>query len=349
MGKRGGTPAKEPLAKKEKVSPEIVEIQDALKKVSHLPESCSAMLATVAPYSLGIAKECRDEDQVAVVHWIEGVLLKQQAELARDAEAALEKSRELEASKLQLQADVEKAEEALADVKEKVLPVKKDALAESTIAMSATKKMLVERQEEQRLGDADHVAKKKDLEDFERVFEDDFKAGMVAGSALDHDKLQPHIAALDVEDCFRASVASSCTMPKEQRSNFQNMVLEELEKAFLIHKEKLTSLAAVGKPAADERAVAVQKVEDELARQRKVQEEAKAVLAEAQRAAELKAEELKAAQQAVCDIQTKLEDVSRVCQESKSVQDEFECGPLKTFRTCKDTVSASTVCAPAGA
>jgi len=282
------------------------------------------------------------------VQWIEGVLEKRQAELARDAEAALESGRELEASKLQLLADVEKAEAALAEEKE-TLPVKKDALAESTIAMTTTKKMLAERQEEQRLGDSDHVSKKKDFDEFEKVFEDDFKAPFAAGDALDHDKLQAYIAALDAEDCFKSSVASSCCKPKDQRSNFQAAVLEELEKAFLAHRAKLEGFAEVGKPAADERSAAVFKVEDELTKQRKVQEEAKAELAEAQKNVETRADELKAAQQAVSECEAKLQEISRFCQQSKSIQEEFEAGPLKTFRICKDTVAATPMCATAGA
>jgi chromosome segregation ATPase len=349
MGKRGGTPAKAPLAKKEKISPDIMEIQGALKQVSHLPEEAAAMLAAVAPDSLGIAKENRDEDQVVVVQWIESTLEKRQAELVRDAEAALQKVRELESSKLQLQVDVERAEAALAEEKDKKLPVKKDALAESTIAMTTTKKMLAERQDEQRIGDADHVSKKQDLEEFEKVFEDDFKAPLAAGEALDHEKLQPFIAVLDAEDCFKASVASSCSKPKEQRSTFQAACLEELEKAFIVHREKLKALAEVGKPAADVRAAAVEKVEDELTKQRKVQEQARAELAEAQKNVETRAEELKAAQQAVSEYETKLEEISRVCQQSKAIQEEFEAGPLKTFRTCRDTAVATPICATAGA
>jgi hypothetical protein len=347
MGKRGGTPAKTPIAKKEKISPDIMVIQDALKQVSHLPESCSSMLAAVAPESLGIAKDNRDEDQAVVVQWIEGVLEKRQAELTRNAEAALEKVRELEASKLQLQADVQKAEAALAE-STTAMPTTKIALAESTIAMTATKKMLAERQEEQRLGDADHVLKKKDFEDFEKVFVDDFKAPLAAGDALDHEKLQPYVASLDLEEGLMSSIASSCGKPKDQRSKFQAAVLEELENAFLAHREKLQGLAQVGKPAAEERAAAVQKAEDELTKQRKVQEEAKAALAEAQRNVEMRSEELKAARQAVTEVELQLVDVSRVCQESKSIQEEFEAGPLTTFRTCRDTVGASQ-CATAGA
>jgi hypothetical protein len=347
MGKRGAAPAKV-TAKREKLSPAIAEIQDALKKVSHLPETCSAMLAAVTPHSLGIASEMRDEDQAIVVQWIEGVLEKQQAALVRETEAALEKLRGIEASKAQLQADVEKAEVALAEEKDK-LPVFKNALAECTIAMTTTKKMLAERQEEQRLGDADHVSKKKDLEEFERVFEDDFKVPLAAGEALNHDKLQPFIASLDVEDSFMSSVEASCCQPKEQRSNFQAMVLEELEKAFLSRREQLNALAEVGRPAADERAAAVQQVEDELTKQRTSQEAAAAGLAEAQKNVETRAEMVKNSLLCSRQLDGTLEEASRFCIQTKAILVQFELGPLKTFRTCKEAVAASPVCATAGA
>jgi len=197
MVKRAASSAIAPAAKKEKVNPAFVEIQDALNKAEHLPANCRAMLAAMVPASFANAREERSEQQAAVIQWVEEALKLEQAKHSVACDTVGVQLSQIESSKAAQVAEVEKAEAVLA-AKKDVLPLKKHALAEATIAMSFTKKSLAEKQEEQRSCDAPYMAMKKEQEGLAHAFVEHFKVPMEAGDSLHYAELQPFLVNVDL-------------------------------------------------------------------------------------------------------------------------------------------------------
>merc|ERR1719333_43655 len=106
---------------------------------------------------------------------MEDALLRQQEALTLDAGAAVAALRELEAKREERRAEVRQAEAAVQE-KQDVVMLKKDALAEATITMTVTKKLVAQKQEEQRVGDADIMSQKKELEGLTAAYDEHFKA-----------------------------------------------------------------------------------------------------------------------------------------------------------------------------
>jgi hypothetical protein len=336
MGKRAATTAaKAPPAKKEKNDPAVVAVQEVLTQGLGLPKNCSHMLAAVTPTSLGVARDKRDEQQAIVVKWIEDTLEKHQEQLQTEADIAAEKLRTLEASKAELRRAVEKAETALNEKKE-LLPLKKDALAEATIAVTATKKAFA-KAEELRAAD---VAKTQEMENLAIVIEQQFKAPLAAGEALRYDALKPFMGALELEESFKVSVSSSCCKTKDQRGPFEEAVLEALEKSLIARQAKLNDEVQSSRPDAEKRSAEAHRIEEELAGLRRAQEAAVADLAAAQKEVEAKVVELKTAEEAVAAGDTELSAAAQHAEESLAKQRAFDQGPLQNFRTCRDRTAA---------
>merc|ERR1719408_230736 len=266
MGKRVASGANS-AAKKVKVNPVFAEIQDALKKADDLPTNCRAMLAAMVPGSFTSSKDERSEQQATVIQWMEDALGKEKAKFQFDVDTVAAKLAELEAGKAVRVGELQKAEAIVAQKKEKHA-LKRNDLAETTIAMTTTKKLLAEAQEEQRVCDSDFLAMKKEQEGLASAFVEHFKVPLDAGEALHYDQLQPFLRNLDLEESFMVSVPSSCGKTKDQRGSFDDVVLQALEQALLDRAAQIKDVVSNRSPESVAREVGVQKAEEQLAADR---------------------------------------------------------------------------------
>jgi len=347
-GKRVSSSANASATKKVKINPVHAEIQDALKKAENLPAHCRDMLAAMVPASLATMREERSEHQKTVIQWVEDALLREKDKLTAQADAIADTLSELEAGKAEHVAEVQKAEAALAEKKE-ALPLRKHALAEATIAMTATKKMLAEKQEEQRVCDSDFLAMKKEQEGLAAAFVEHFRVPLEAGEALHYEELQPFLRNLELEESFMVSAPSSCMKTKEQRGSFDDVVLQALEQALLDRASQIKDVVSNRSPESVAREVGVRKAEEQLAVDRAAQEKATADLAVAQKDVELGTAALKEIEKVVASCDVDVKATAEVCDKLRSLQEGFEQGPLTSFRTAKDGIVASELCATAGA
>lgn len=347
MGKRVASSGNNLTAKKVKINPVFAEIQDVMKKVEHLPQSCRDMLAAMVPTSLASAREQRSEQQVIVIQWLQDALEQQKDKLAAEAATAAGKLTELETNKAEKVLQVEQAEALLAE-KKKVVALKKSSLAEATIAMTATKKMLAQSIEEQQVCDSEYLAMKKEQGGLAAAFVEHFKAPLDAGTALNYESLQPFLKNLDLEESFMVSVPASCAKTRDQRGSFDDVVLQSLEQALLDRAAQIKDVVSNRSPESVEREIGIQKMEEQLTIDRSAQEQASAELTAAQKDVEVAGSVLKEAEKVVESCDLGLNEVSDLCKERQSIQEEFEQGPLASFRTSKDGITAH-LCATAGA
>lgn len=293
------------------------------------------------------AREERSEQQVTVIQWVEDALLLQKAKLLEEADAVGAKLAEVEAHKAECVAEVEKAEAVLAAKKE-VIPLRKNALAEATILMTATKKGLAEKQEEQRTLDSDYVAMKKEQDGLAAAFVEHFKVPLDAGESLHYDELQPFLRNLDLEESFMVSVPTSCMKTKEQRGSFDNVVLEALEQALLDRATQIKDVVSNRSPESVAREVAVQKAEEQLAVEKAAQEKATADLVQAQKDAEFAASALKDTEEVVDGCHVEVKAAAKASDKLRHLHDSFDQGALTSFRSSKDGI-CKELCATAGA
>lgn len=348
MGKRVGASGNGAAAKKQKLSPALAEIQDTIRKVDHLPVNCRTMLAAMVPKSFGTSPASRSEQQVTVIDWLEKALLTEHAKLAAETKVASDSLAQLEARKAEKLPDVEAAQTAL-QAKKELLIARKNALAEATIALSATKKGLSEKQEEQKVLDADYVAMKKEKEELAHAFRDHFKAPLDAGEALHYEELQPFLSGLDLEESFMVSVPEVCAKTKDERGSFDNVVLQALEQSLGERAAQILEAVSNRSPESLAREAAISKTEEQLAAEKEAQEKAATEVAAAQKDVELQTATVKQIQEDFDVFLSEFKAATDHRDQLQSVQDQFEQGPLMSFRTSKDGTSATELCATAGA
>lgn len=348
MGKRVASNTNAAAAKKAKVSPVFAEIQDALKKAEHVPDSCRAMLAAMVPACFNTKQAERTKEQATVIQWVEDALKQQMGKLTTEADTCAAKLATLEAGKAERAAEVKQAESVLAQKKEAVT-MKKMALAEAAIAMGATKKLLVEKQKDQEEQDSEFIAMKKEQDGLASAFVEHFKVPLDAGEALHYVELQPFLRNLDLEESFMVSVPNSCQKTKEERGSFDNVVLESLEQALLDRATQIKDAVSNRSPESVAREVAVTTAEEQLVCDKSAQESATAELAAAQKEVELATTSLKETEEVLssCDVEVTETDAQVRC--LRVLQEGFESGPLTSFRTSKDGVLSMEVQMRAGA
>jgi hypothetical protein len=304
------------------------------------------MLVSMVPGSFAAGE--RSEQQVAVIQWMEDALKQEQAKRQTEVDAVSSKLTEVEARKAAQLAEVQKAEAVLAERKE-LLPLKKHALAEATIAMSATKKMLAEKQEEQRVCDADYLKMKQEQEGLASAFVEHFKVPLEAGEALHYEALQPFLSNLDLEESFMVSVPSSCGKTKEERGSFDDVVLQALEQALLERATQVKDAVSNRSPESQAREDCVLKAQEQLAVDRAAQEKAAAELAAAQKDFEVCANALKEMEEVAASITVEVKAALKQTDKVKFTLEGFVQGPWASFRSSKDGTAAAERCATAGA
>lgn len=305
------------------------------------------MLAAMVPASFASSRDERSEQQATVIQWMDEALGKQKTKLTVEVNTVAAKLAELEAGKAVHVGELQKAEAVVAQKKEKHA-LKRNDLAEATIALTTTKKSLAEKQEEQRVCDSDYLAMKKEQEGLASAFVEHFKAPLEAGEALHYTELQPFLSNLDLEESFMISAPSSCCKTKEQRGSFDNVVLEALEQALLERASQIKDVVSNRSPESHAREVALQKAEEQLGIDRTAQERATAELGDAQKEVETSTAAFKVIEQVVASCDVEIKATSKLHDQHQLLHDTFEQGPLSSFRNSRDG-TAATVCATAGA
>jgi len=348
MGKRVTSAVNVGATKRVKINPAFAEIQDALKEAEQLPTNCSAMLAAMVPASLTSLQEDRSKEQSIVIQWVENALLQQKAKLVGEVDVVASKLAGQQAGKARESEEVRKAEAILAQKKAVVIR-KKNALAETTIAMNGTKKMLAEKQEEHFSLDKDYLDMTKEQEGLASAFVEHFKVPLESGEALHYEALQPFLQKLDLEESFMVSVPTSCVKTKEQRGAFDHVVLEALEQALLDRANQIKDVVSNRSPESEEREKAVHKAEEQLASDRAAKDAATTELSVAQKEVEAATEAVKAIEQVIAKCDAEIKATEEIHEAARSVQEKFDMGPMASFKNSRDGMSASVLCATAGA
>merc|ERR1719401_1816475 len=184
-----------------------------------------------------------------------------------DMEAAVAaenlKLNDLKASEEGLLRAVKDSEVALAAQQEIVQTVQQ-ALANATATADASVKALAERSATRKAGDEKIEEAKKEKAELELAFETHYKAPMAEGVAGPHFKeLESLLKAIDLEASLLVALPSSCAKSKEHRGAFDDVVLQEVEKAINSKIALLGSFLESEVAAALEREAAVQAAANE--------------------------------------------------------------------------------------
>jgi len=300
------------------------------------------------PASLITPSEKRSQQQTTVIQWIEDVLKTHQGQLAAESNSVASKLARLEASKAEHLAEVSKAA-AIVTEKSEVVPVKRSALTEATIALAATKRMLAEKHEEQKVADADFLAMQKEQEGLASAFVEHFKVPMEAGEALHFEALKPFLRNLDLQESFMVSLPASCSKTKEQRGSFDEIVLQTLEQELLDRASTILEVVSQPSPEREARLAAIQKAEEQLAADGAAEEKSKAELAAAQKDVELAAAALKDTEQGAASLEIEFKASAKLCDKLQFVLQGFEQGPLTSFKSFKEGSAATELFVQGGA
>lgn len=347
MRKRSAQVAGGAAAKKGKVDIAFAGIQDTLNKAEHLPASCRAMLAAMVPASLATPSEQRSKQQATVIEWIEDVLQKHRCQLSSEADAVTTKLSQLQATKAEHLASVEKAEAAVAEKKE-VVPVKRNFLAEATDAVATTKKLLAEKQEERNICDADFLAMQEEQEGLASAFVEHFKIPLEAGEALHYEELKPFLRKLDLQESFMVSLPASCSKTKELRGAFDEIVLQTLEQELLDRAATIKDVVSNPNAEREARNGAIQKTEEQLAAEGAAVEKATEELSAAEKDVELADAALREIERGAATVTSEVKASAKLCDKLRFVLEGFEAGPLRGFKSFKEGSSAAELGAVAG-
>jgi hypothetical protein len=352
MGKRAATkvaPKVEAAPKKAKatveVDPAFTSISDAVME-AELPDRVRAMLVEMMPFSLKFASDERHELQSMAVDMMEQTLTAKKDALTAAAVAADESLKGLKASESQLGTNVTDSEAALGAQKD-VVEAKKNALADATAAEKASKTDLAEKKSEQKTGEKKFVEMQKDKEAIGAAFAEHFPPMKEGESKAQYKKLEPFLKKLNVESTLLTALPSCCGKSLDKRGTFDNLVLEELDKAFKAQIEALGEAVIAEGPAAEAREQAVQAAEKDHEAKKAALETAtsenKAALTELHDGEKA----LKDAKKAVVDFQPKLEEMTGQLAKAQGLSAEFDAGRYANFLTYKARVVAVPEEAPA--
>jgi len=250
---------------------------------SGLNPATRKMLVAMLPQGALVPVEERQEGQQACVRMLEEVFESiTSAMKAEIAEADSQVSKE-SAEATKLEEDLKNAETALQEASEAVA-TKKMALAEAAKTVIDSKTNLVEKEKEQRAGDAAYGAAVAEKEDVEAALAQDFRLlrdGVGEGEAYDTSKILSLSTKLGLEDSLLTALPSVISKKPSERGSFDAMVVAQLEEGLRNKVSKLNEIVTTGAPAAAAREAATA--------------EAKGAVDAAKQAQQLAADELTAA------------------------------------------------------
>jgi hypothetical protein len=248
----------------------------------------------------------------------------------------------LKASESQLGTTVTDAEAALAAQKV-VVETKRNALAEATTAESASSADLSTKRSEHATSQAAVEKLQGDKTAIESAFAEHFKP-MEEGEGKSHLKqLEPFLKQIEIESTLLTALPSTCAKSKEKRGTFDNLVLQELEKAFSAKITALGDAVVAEGPASSAREAAIQVAEKDHETKDATKTQAAAESAAAEKEQGDREAALSAANTAVDDFQPQLAEKTGRLATAQKVLSEFEAGPLANFAAFKTRIAAPLV------
>jgi len=354
MGKRNANPAATKAAKKMKLDPALASIADSIMQAEDLPERCRIMLVDTMPLSLSIPAEKRHEVQHSVVDMVKQVLDAKKSTMEAAISVEEQQIQTLNNSRSEGVKSVEEAESALAAQKE-VTQSAKTLLADATVAAKASSESLEGVRAKHKESTDKLSAAQQERTALETAFGTHFKP-MVDGAAGEHLKeLEPHLKHLQIEASLLIAVPSVCVKPKLERGSFDNVVLEELEKALSSKIAALGETVAAETPAVAEQETYMFAAQEELAAKKDTQKGAAADFEEVRKVETEKELVVKQAKAAVDGLQPDIDAASVRLEIAKQTLNTFEAGPLTQFSTysklsaTETATETTTESAPLGA
>lgn len=337
--------------KKGRVDPAFAGIISTLQETDDLSDKCREMLIAMVTPSLSTYKSERHSMQQMGVEMIEEKLLDHKQKLAAAVEKAKKDLADLEGSKTSLSSNLDGAK-ALAEEKKNASDAANTAHQEAKAAVKEAEKALAASKTAQKKGDANAVKTEKEKAAMQSAYDEHFKAPMDANEAPHHDDLKPFIESLGLEDSLTKALPSSCAKAKEQRGNFDDVVIGELGKALEKKLAELTASIANEATAVEERKAAITSAEATLEARRAAEWTAGAAR---EAAADAKKEADNAVTKANEDWTTfepRVQEATATLAAHEATRIDFDEGPLKDFNNLKDKEAPAPVeeeAAPAGA
>jgi len=248
-----------PQQKKAKVDPKVASVKQTIDSAD-LPEPCKAMLLAMLPHSLCVPKDLRSQPQSRAVEMISEVYDAIELKLKNTAETESAKVEEIEASKDTVDAalvDAEARHSATTATSESC----KATLAQCFGTAIERKVAVAAVEETERTGNAPGLAAEEEhrcltsaLDEHLKVLKD---GSWEIGSAKRHlDALLPLAAKLTDESLVTA-LPSTCCKPPADRSQFDNMVMDQLSTSLTARLTQLNADIEAEKPAKAQRAADV--------------------------------------------------------------------------------------------
>lgn len=347
MGKRGNTQgAAKSANKKVKTDPAFDSIVDVIVSSEEIPEHCRNMLVEMLPFSLSVPMDKRHDLQTAAVNMVEETLTTRKSSLQDKLSSETASFERLKASEEELLQTTKDCEAALAAQKD-VVDVSKRAMAEVTSLTNASSGSLAEKRAAQKAANEKITKTKEEKVSIESAFETHFKAPFEQGPH--YNELEPFLKHLDLEASLVTALPSSCTKTKEQRGSFDDLVLQELDKAFSTKIAALVASIEVDTPTLAEHDAAVESAEKELEANKEKQKQSASELDAALKGQQEREEALKKARVAVDEFKPQLQALGEKLDIAKDAATVFEAGPLATFATYKSKTTVVEEAATLGA
>jgi chromosome segregation ATPase len=255
---------------------------------------------------------------------------------------------DLSSSQDTLATKVSEAEVAFAAQKE-VVQTSKLRLAEVTTTANASRAALTDLQALQKTSDAKLASARHDTVALESAFEHHFKPMREDAAGPHFKELEPFLRTLEMEESLLIALPSTCAKTKEHRGTFDNVCLDELEKALCSKMSSLGEIVTVETLASVERAAAVEAAQKEYDAKKAAQMEAVTEFEAVQK--DLKDHEatLSKSRQAVEELQPQIDVVLASVAKAKDALDAFKAGPLAGFKSFSCVAVATVAAAPLGA
>jgi len=339
MGKRANNQAAAKNAKKTKIDPALASVMDAVKSASHLPGQCSTMLSAMLPFSLATASNERADSQQRVVDMAEETLQAVKKEIESLIAADDAKRFETEGKMSELVAVVKGAEALLATQKE-LVQAKTIALEEATAAAKESAENLTTKSSEKASAEERLTAVQQEKTALEEAFQTHFKVPMEAGEGPHFKELEPFLQSMDLEKSLFTTLPGTCAKNKESRGSFDDVILEQLEKAISTRIVALGDSVSADTALSTEWATTVQQAEADINSKREAQSAVESELESAQKELNGAEAALMKANEAVTVLCPELEGATGKCDASKTKLADFEGGVLATFSLFKTRTAA---------
>jgi chromosome segregation ATPase len=346
MGKRSNQAAAKATAKKLKVDPALAVVMDSVKKATHLPDQCSAMLASMLPFSLAVTSDERAECQQRVVGMVEETLGALKSEMEASVRAEEAKLDGLKTTMAELLGTVKEAEATLAAKKE-TLQAAKASLDEATTIMNASFQTLDDQRSAHSKCETELSSVQEEKSALEKAFQDHFQVPMEAGEGPHFKDLEPFLKNMDIEKSMRSTLPGTCAKAKDDRGSFDQVILEQLEKTIAAKIASLGDVVTAQTASMAEGESAVVVAEADYNAKKEIHSQSTVACEAAQTEVADGEAALKTATEAVNAFQPQLEEATEVSESTKAKLSGFESGPLAHFHSYKTKTAVEV--APAGA